>query len=108
MVSSAFLEPRCIPAERVGFWQDVSVRPYFHGPSSEPVLCSGKVGHRLRYAGRNFEECPYDHLRSYSLDAVDRSDGHILESVHPGIGGVVTTGATVDVNSCRAVAGDRP
>ncbi|OQD86913.1 hypothetical protein PENSOL_c082G07158 [Penicillium solitum] len=74
----------------------------------EPVLCSGSVGLRLRYAGRNFEECPYNRLRSYSLDAVDRSDSHILESVYLGIGGVVTTGATVDVNSCRAIAGDRP
>ena len=89
MVSSESLDPRCIPAERIGFWQGVNVYPHLHGPSPEPVLCSGNVGLRLRYAGRNCEERPYNRLRSYPVDAVDRSDGLVLQSVHPDIGGVV-------------------
>lgn len=72
------------------------------------MLYSGSVGLRLRYASRNFKEYPYNRLRLYSLDAVNRSDSYILESVYLGIRGVVTTGATVDINSCRAITRDRP
>lgn len=89
MVPPKFLDPRSILTERVGFWQGVNVRLYLHGPSLEPLLCSGNVSLRLRHASRNCEECPYNRLRSYPLDAVNRSDGLILKSVYLDIRGVV-------------------
>lgn len=80
----------------------MSIAFHLHGPSPDPALCSGNVGLRLRSAG------PYDRLRSYPLDAGDRSDGLILESVHPDIGGVVHHRGHRRLNSCRAGAGNRP
>jgi hypothetical protein len=89
MVSSEFLDPCCIPAERIGFWQGMYVRPHLHGSSPETVLNSGKVGLHLCYTGHDCEECSYNRLRSYPLDAVDRPHGLVLARVHPDIGRVV-------------------
>jgi hypothetical protein len=55
VVSPELLHAGCAPAERVGFWKGVNVRPHFHGPSPETVLCGGNVSLGLRYAGRNGE-----------------------------------------------------
>lgn len=71
VVSFELLDPICISAERIDFRQGVHVRPHFHSLSPETVLSSGNVGLRLFDTGRNCEECPYNRLRSYLLDAVD-------------------------------------
>ena len=89
MITSELSNPDCISAERVCFKKGIYIRPHFHGPSLESVLCDGNIGLRLRYAGRDGKECPYNSLYSNSLDSIDRPYSLILIRIHLDIRGVV-------------------
>jgi hypothetical protein len=89
VVSSELPDPIYISAERIGFRESVYVRLYLHGPSLESVSCGGNMSFRLRYAGRDGEECPHNSLCSNSLDSINRPYSLVLTRVYLDIRRVV-------------------